>query len=220
LEAYEPANYDGDVDELLTLYLAYLNSTYVDDLQAQLLAPNSPLFSSSTGVAHQLAEFLDRSFPVRSVEGAPGGSAAATTSANNSANTRKNVIIGVFSAVAGILLLAAIWYGRRWHRRHLEAAHQQLSDPANGTGSPVGGLGVPYGAYTPSRSPSPQSMHERRRSFFFAEDSLRGYMSGSTRDIDPLHEYQTASQASVKRTSPISTHAISQPILRGATLDI
>ncbi|KZP01290.1 hypothetical protein CALVIDRAFT_455599, partial [Calocera viscosa TUFC12733] len=225
LEAYQPANYNGNEDELLTVFLAYIPDDYVQYLQAQVQTKNSPLYYSSTGVAHQLAGFIDPAFPVTAMAAPPPSGDTAASASSTSNTQRRDAIIGVVTAVGGILLLAALWFGRRWYKRRQETAHQQLpaNSPAASDISPIGSAGIGTGvgvAIAPERnSPSPEMMHERRRSFFFAEDSLRGYMDPTaTSTVDPLHEYQQQ-QRGTRRTSPIETHQISQPILRQSSLN-
>jgi hypothetical protein len=57
-------------------------------------------------------------------------------------------------------------------------------------------------------------MAERRRSFFFAEDSLRGYVQ--ERDEEPVFMHRSPSGS---RRGPIHTQAISNPILREISLN-
>lgn len=84
----------------------------------------------------------------------------------------------------------------------------------NGVGAGVG-LGVGGGARGgPTSYGSMGVMEERRRSFFYAEDSLRGYTVPREEEFS-----YTAQNNHAQRKGPIQTSAISAPILRESSLN-
>lgn len=50
----------------LSVYLAYIQSSYVDALSAAIKAPNSPFYTETTGLARELAKVVNPTLPITS----------------------------------------------------------------------------------------------------------------------------------------------------------
>ncbi|KAH7336872.1 hypothetical protein B0J17DRAFT_695498 [Rhizoctonia solani] len=208
LQALTPSTFTGDASEIRTMFLAYIPSDQVDNLAAQLRAKQSPLYvSQTTTIPAQLASLLDPSLPVNAVStgssgtttpnsggnGSSGSNGQASTEANQD-RTRRDAIIGVCTAF-GVVFAAVIgFFLFKKAQRKREQAHRPISP-----------------MYEHARTPE-----ERPRSFFFAEDSLRGYQSGGAHAVTDEYNYR---QAPSHRRVPIQTSAISAPVLRESSLN-
>ncbi|KAG8905978.1 hypothetical protein FRC00_012923, partial [Tulasnella sp. 408] len=256
MQAFSPADWNGDISQLSTVYLLYIPSDQVDALQQQLLAQNSPLYTNQAGIPKQISQQLDATFPVNAVgldtaivgtgNTANGNNAGA---ADASAASRRDAIIGVCAAF-GVILLAVVawWVYKSWKRRQ-DRAHRRLTHDSAGMHQAGGygattqtAYGTVYGA-APQRSgyaqphtpmyntagapianPFEDSSYEedpdeRRRSFFYAEDSLRGFSVPREEDqgityTQLRHQQQGLMPNDGKRRAPIQASAISAPILR------
>jgi hypothetical protein len=131
---------------------------------------------------------------------------------------RRNAIIGVCVTFGAVGLLVLTWWIARVIRRKRETRHRPLIG-----GGPDGTVDyfASYGATTPSMEQAAPSsnlgvhgMEERRRSFFFAEDELRGYDDGNRQE-----ETTYVSRQPSGRRGPIKPGAISAPILRESSLN-
>lgn len=174
-------------------------------------------------------------------------------SANNA--SRRNAIIGVCVAFGALGLVVVVWWLVRAIMRHKEAAHRPLGDGGEGYGSmtqvqplgpgssasgtrafsPDNGMQNPFGS-----PPGSIDRHEagiveaggvHRRSFFFAEDELRGYEDTVNRDVDSdspppgstmasgATYYSSHRPVSTYRRGQITPGVISAPILRESSLN-
>jgi len=217
MKPYAPVDYNGDPDSLLTIYNAYIPSGSVDNMAHQIQSVTSAYFTGSTGIPHQLANFTVAGFPVLYVtdpyaSSSDGGSDPGNTTVSgdaDSSNKRKDAIIAVCTIVGGIALIVLGWWLYRNYKRRQEGAHQRLADPL--------GLDRGYGAtdnIMRERPPSVGPDGIRRNSFYFAEDSLRGYRD-HVRDME--EEVHMSSSMGGRR--PVQGVAISTPILRDNTLN-
>lgn len=167
LQAYKPTSYTGpaDIAHLGTMYLAYLPTENVTNLAAQIKAHSSPFYTASTGLAKELAVHVDATFAINSVTDPNSGSssaAAVAAASDNASLTRQNAIIGVVSALAGLALIMLAYLVYKSYLRKRELAHRRLTDPM------IAGV-------RPNRDFDVDSVGApRRRSFYFAEDSLGG----------------------------------------------
>lgn len=212
LQVQIPQGWQGDINSLGTMYLAYIPDDQVDQLSSMLRAPNSP-FYNQPGVAGQLAGLVVPSFSLMSVSPSTvTGSAAAAGSGNGTTSskvskTRTDAIIGVCAAVAGIVALVAIWWIVRYVQRSQAAKHRRLSnltDPNVSTGV--------YGT----------QHDDRRTSFFYAEDELRGGYSGPVTQgfTNPAQSQSADSSVMQQRIRPDIQHApISAPVLQQSSLN-
>lgn len=215
LQVWKPADYQstGDADKLRTVFIAYIPSDFVQDLQQQVRAKQSRFYVANVGIPQQLAAHVDPSYGVTTITnpGADSGSGGGTSN-NNAAVTSDNsarldAIIGVCSALGGIALCILIWMVVRNIRRNRTMAHRRLSDP------PVMGS-TPAPGQTFDRD---SIGGQRRRSFYYAEDSLRGFGDAPADEtFDHLSNYPAGMR---ERRPPIEPGAISAPILRDNTLN-
>jgi len=222
LKAFAPASYQGDITQLGTLFLAYIPKDTVNELAAQLPARNSAFYTASTGLPYDLAQLVDGTFPLLYVSGGSSGSSSPGSpsgASGSNGNSRRNAIIGVCVAFGALGLIVVGWWIARVIRRKREAGHTRL---VGGGGGGTADYFASYGATAPSmQQAAPSSnlgvhggIEERRRSFFFAEDELRGYDDGLRQE-----ETTYVSRQSSGRRGPIKPGAISAPILRESSLN-
>jgi len=218
LQVWEPSTYTGpsDADQLRTVYIGYIPEGQVETLAQQIKALQSPFYTATSGIPFSIAQHVDASFAVNAVanpignNGAGGGSSGdgsgQTSSASGSNNARLDAIIGVCSALGGITLLIIAWLAYRNYKQRQELAHRRLSDPPQLDQSPAPGQDFDRDSVGGNR----------RRSFYFAEDSLRGFAEHSTvqddRGVGP-------SSSLMRERRPIVPGTISTPILRDNTLN-
>lgn len=217
LQVWEPSTYTGpqDADQLRTVYIGYIPEDQVEILAQQIKALQSPFYTATSGIPASIAQHVDASFAVNAVanpiapNGSGGGSdggSGQTTSASGSSNARLDAIIGVCSALGGITLLIIAWLAYRNYKQRQELAHRRLSDPPALDQSPAPGQNFDRDSVGGNR----------RRSFYFAEDSLRGYEERSAaaddRGVGP-------SSSIMRERRPIVPGTISTPILRDNTLN-
>lgn len=153
---------------------------------------------------------------------------------SNGGNGSRNAIIGVCTAFGGFAVVVLVWWCVRAYRTWQERGHIRLSTTASaGRGSrnsvPLGGRsprattggrsrGAPSVMQLTSNGierPVATPAVEDRRSFFFAEDELRGYEDGM-REEEMVYVHR---QPSSGRRVPITPGAISAPILRESSLN-
>jgi hypothetical protein len=208
LQVYVPASYTGpsDIDQLETMWLGYIPSDEVDNLAAQIKAENSEFYTGTTGVSQQLATHVNSGFPLTSVpdpnKGGNSGLPASNSGLSNEAKVRQNAIIGVVTTLGSIAIIILFFLLYRSYKQRRSLAHQRLSDPAPG---PVVGQ-RPAGQEFDQDSVGGQ----RRRSFYYAEDSLRGFQV--ERQEEP--ETYTTRLSPTGMRARIAPTAISAPILR------
>jgi len=260
LQAWEPVWFSGDPDQLLTLWLGFVPNAIVSTLIADLPVRNSPLYTAQQpGIAAQLAGLINPGFSPLSLPGSnplsgnhkPNNSNGGSLSSNNL--SRRNAIIGVCVAFGALGLLVIIWWLIRAIMRHQAAAHRPLDDGGGGYGSMaqaqplgVGSSAAATRAFSPDsgqQNPfaSPPGSIERhdgvveaggvqRRSFFFAEDELRGYedVHRETDSESPPPAsgvgsgttfYSSHRPPSTYRRGQITPGVISAPILRESSLN-
>lgn len=188
----------------------------MDILAQQIKALQSPFYTATSGIPASIAAHVDASFAVNAVAdpiagtGSGSGSGSSgdgqATSASGSSNARLDAIIGVCSALGGITLLIIAWLAYRNYKQRQELAHRRLSDPPQLDQSPAPGQDFDRDSVGGNR----------RRSFYFAEDSLRGYAEQPApqddRGVGP-------SSSLMRERRPIVPGTISTPILRDNTLN-
>ena len=226
LQVYVPKTYQGpeDVDQLLTMYLFYLPDEQVSVLASQLLAKSSPFYNVPQPYK-QITEQVDASFALTSVsnpDAIPGSPSAATSSGDDKSRTK--TIVGVVGGLGGLafIILGVLIFNGVKHRRELR--HRRLSDP-----------NAPNDPY-PDRAGRDFDQDsiggQRRRSFYFAEDSLRGQQQTVEQShvslVQAPTQYVVPSQVQYsQRTSPESMRerrapvvpAISAPVLTQSSLN-
>ena len=176
-----------------------------------------------------------------------GGTTSGSSSdhVDPSASSRRNAIIGVCAAFGVILVGVVIWWAYKSFKRQQEKAHRRLTYNSENMHQSGGYGSTGMGGYTAgpvarsfsdgAQSPPPganpfegrgsmEVNDERRRSFFYAEDSLRGFSvargeedQGGT--YNQIIRGQTLQPGGQQRRAPIQVGAISAPILRESSLN-
>ena len=229
LQVYVPASYQGpqDVDSLLTTYLLYIPENQVSVLANQIRVTSSPFYTNLSDPYHTLAAQVNPAFSVTSVgdpNTVPGTTSSVTTPTRN--RSRTDAIIGVTSALGGLALGALGVLVYRSVKRSRDLRHRRLADP-----------NAPNDSY-PDRTGRDFDQDsiggQRRRSFYFAEDSLRGQEAvqqtavpvaqvQGQHGIQPVsqveYSYRTSPDGVRERRAPVVTGAISAPILTQSSLN-
>lgn len=204
---------------LQTEYLAYISSSMVDTLANQLLVKTSPFYQIAPPY-NQLSAHVLSTFPVAGASD-NSGSSSGTDGSNNSASsgsssnkTRENAIIGVISSLGAITLLVLAFLAIRAFKQRRALAHRRLSDPPQDPNAFVGAR------------PDNQEFDrdtlgdQRRRSFYYAEDSLRVH-EGST-DVGAAAAAnfdQRTTDLGMRERRPVNAAMISTPVLRDNTMN-
>jgi hypothetical protein len=177
-------------------------------------------FYKVPGIAGQLAARVDAGFPINAIpdprtsnpgsNGTKGGAANGSGSSAAS-RTRQDAIIGVVSALGGIAICVLVFLVYRSFKRRQELAHRRMSDPPQG-----------YVGERPDRDFDQDSVGgQRRRSFYFAEDSL-SYAAqqeqAQMRQMEAENPFSDPNSARVvqRRVAPT---AISAPILQQSSMN-
>lgn len=118
LVAYQPDDYDGSSGTILSVYLGYIPTSYVDALSASIKAPNSAFYTKSSGIAAQLAQVVNPTLPITAY--AQQGVSNTAVDASNLANAdienkqaseasdkKKTIIIAVVTSI-GVFLLGLL----------------------------------------------------------------------------------------------------------------
>ncbi|TFK38991.1 hypothetical protein BDQ12DRAFT_604835, partial [Crucibulum laeve] len=223
LQVYVPTTYrdPSDAIELGTMWLGYIPTDLVDTLAAEIKAKQSAFYTGvASTVARDLAGRVNSGFSLRSVAdpkadpGNPGSGSGSNASVNsassNDGKARQDAIIGVVSALGAIALLVLVFLIYRSIKRRRALAHRRLSDPPD--------MDI-AGARPEGREFDRDSMGApRRRSFYYAEDSLRGFQE--------REEYAATNAAAGMSAQPgmsqrrnVMPAAISAPILRESSMN-
>jgi len=167
----------SDADKLGTLWMGYIPSIHVEALAAQIKTTKSLFYTGRPPPYSELVSHVDPSFDITAVTttvgipGSGGSNNGSSGGASDDSRTRENAIIGVVSALGGITLIVLGYLIYRAVQKRRELAHRRLSDPPTN----------PFvGEAPPNRDFDQDSIGgQRRRSFYFAEDSLRGFSDHS-----------------------------------------
>lgn len=194
------------------MYLAFIDRDLVDTLAAQMKALNSPFYNGvDNPIAQELASHVNSAFPLNTTPDTDlpntGADASDTSGASiDNGKQRQDAIIGVVSALGGIAALVLGFLIVRSVKRKRELLHRRLSDPPDMSG------------YRPEgRDFDQDSMGApRRRSFYFAEDSLRGYEEAQNA---AAADARTSPVAGMSQRRPIAAGAISAPVLRESSMN-
>lgn len=218
LQVWKPQDYTGPVDQnkLLSMWMGYIPKEMVDDLAQQLLVKNSQFYTAAGQPYVAIAEHINAAFPINSVsaptdDGSAGsGTAGSANSGASSSKTRENVIIGVVSSLGGITVLVLAFLVVRAIKQRRELAHRRLSDP------PQGGMAI--GSRPDGQEFDRDSVGgQRRRSFYYAEDSLRGFTDNQPGGGEQYDHRVT--EAGMRERRPVNAGMISTPILRDNTMN-
>ena len=226
LQVYIPSTYQStaDVGQLRTMWLAYIPSSNVSSLASLVSTQKSKLYTGVPDPYATLASHIDPAFSVDTVSVTAGtgsssssGSSAASTTGGSSNNSRQDAIIGVVSALGGLTLIILAVLVYRAVKKRRELAHRRLSDP-----------NIPNDPY-PDRAGRDFDQDSiggpRRRSFYFAEDSLRGTSvqpSGVQTQHPAMGEVEYSyrhSPENMRERRPVMPGAISAPILQQSSMN-
>ncbi|KAF9235176.1 hypothetical protein BU15DRAFT_89661 [Melanogaster broomeanus] len=170
-------------------------SDKVSTLASLISNQKSVFYTGQDGpIPSSLAACVDPSLALESI------SASSSGSSSSGSNVRQDAIIGVVSSLGAIALIIIAYVVYRVMKRRREVAHRRLSDPVDG-----------YAGVRPEGQDFDRDSvgGHRRRSFYYAEDSLMGYQ-GVRAEEDGMRE---------RRAVPVRTGAISTPILRESTMN-
>ncbi|KAF9220473.1 hypothetical protein BS17DRAFT_683655, partial [Gyrodon lividus] len=204
LIVYEPSTYTGPADIALlgTIWQGYLPGDKVSTLASLISNQKSVFYTGQDGsIPTSLAACVDPSLDLESISGpAAGGSSGSS----GGSDVRQDAIIGVVSSLGAIALMIVAYVAYRAIKKRRELAHRRLSDHVDYTG--VRPEGQEFDRDTVGE--------QRRRSFYYAEDSLRGYQG--VRAADDGYDHHVTN---MRERRPIHTGAISTPILRESTMN-
>jgi hypothetical protein len=228
LQVFVPDNYQGpdDAEMLRTEYLFYLPNNLVSVLANEIRVESSPFYNIAEPYK-DLAIQVDPAFALTSVpnpNAVPGTANAASSRGNKS---RTPTIIGVVSALGGLALIIFGILIFNGVKRSRELRHRRLSDP-----------NLPNDPY-PDRTGRDFDQDSvggpRRRSFYFAEDSLRGQPQTAEQSTVPMPQAQTqyvvqpesqiqyssgsSPENMRERRAPVVPGTISAPILTQSSLN-
>lgn len=208
-----PGDYTSasNADALGTIWLGYVQSDLVTTLAVEIKAPQSAFYTGlNNTVGGSLAQRVDSSFSLLSVpdpnaapDGSTGSDAAGTGATSNDGKDRQDAIIGVVSALGAIALMVLVFLVYRSMKRRKEMAHRRLSDPP----------GNVIGSRPEGREFDQDSVGgARRRSFYYAEDSLRTY--GPQQQEEPM-----MGQNIVSQRRNVVPGTISAPVLQESSMN-
>jgi len=223
------------------MWLGFIPSDQVDALAAQIKAKQSKFYKGVANPAAQdLAQRVNSGFPLTSVANPTSGSGSGSGSVSGtgaSDQVRRDAIIGVVSSLGAIAIIVLVVLLYHSMKRRKQLAHRRLSDPP-GTESPSGGAPgrtAEVGVRPEGREFDRDSVGgSRRRSFYFAEDSLRGYEAEQEREREREAAWRASTLASssvsggagpstaavlTNRRTVIAPGAISAPILRESSMN-
>jgi len=214
LQAYIPATYKSPADVALlgTLYLAYIPTADINTLAAEIKVQSSAFYTGSTGIAQALAMRVDSTFSINSVadpnagtDGTGPNTNSPSGNSSSSSKTRQDAIIGVVSALGAIAMLTlGFLVYRSWQRRQ-EYAHRRLSDPGQ----------TAIGARPQGQEFDRDSLGgQRRRSFYYAEDSLTGGQGAADDHYD-----HASPDNGMRERRPIVPGTISSPYLQQSSMN-
>jgi hypothetical protein len=228
LQVFVPDTYQGpnDAQMLLTEYLFYLPSNLVSVLANEIRVLSSPFYNIEEPYK-DLAEQVDAAFALTSVPNpntVPGATTATPPRGNKS---RTATIIGVVSALGGLALIILGILIFNGVKRSRELRHRRLSDPNLPND--------PYADRTGRDFDQDSVGGPRRRSFYFAEDSLRGQPQTAEQSTVPMAQAQTqfvvqpgsqiqyisrSSPENIReRRAPVVPGTISAPVLTQSSLN-
>ena len=200
LQVYIPTSYQtpADAAQLGTLWLGYVPSDLVTSLSQEILAKQSKFYTGeSDNVAKALASHVNAGFSILSVSDPNSGG----PSSSDGGQTRRDVIIGVVSSLGGIAFFVLAFLAYRVMKNRRDHAHMRLTDPPDAAGVRPEGQDFDQDSVGGAR----------RRSFYYAEDSLRGFQ-------DPEPELNPGPSMTERRLVTPGT-PISPPVLQENSLN-
>ncbi|KAF8517378.1 hypothetical protein BU17DRAFT_49910, partial [Hysterangium stoloniferum] len=201
LEVQVPIGWDGNENTLGTMYLAYIPQSSVDTLAAMIRTPHSAIYNLE-GVAGELANQIVPSASVNAVSSPNAGGPidpSSSSAQSQKSKTRSDAIIGVCAALGGIAALVAIWWIVRYLQRKQASKHRRMSDLSDPN--------ISNGVYGTQHD-------DRRTSFFYAEDELRGGYEPT-----PVLSGESVMTQRIKNNAAAGHAPISAPVLQQNTLN-
>ena len=174
LQVYIPTTYQtpADADQLGTLWLGYVPSNLVTTLSQEILAKQSKFYTGeSDAVARALAGHVNSGFDILSVSDPNPGQ----SSSGDGGKSRRDAIIGVVTSLGGIAFFVLVFLAYRIMKNRRDHAHRRLSDPSDGGSAGIRPEGQDFDQDSVGGA--------RRRSFYYAEDSLRGFQDAEPEQI-------------------------------------
>jgi hypothetical protein len=203
LQVYIPTSYQtpADAAQLGTLWLGYVPSNLVVTLSQEILAKQSSFYTGeSDPVAKTLASYVNAGYDILSVSD-PN---SAAPSSSDGGQSRRNVIIGVVCSLGGVAFFVLVFLAYRIMKNRRNHAHRRLSDSA----------GVDSAGVRPEGQDFDQDSvgGARRRSFYYAEDSLRGFQDSEPAQI-------AGPSVMTERKTVVPGTPISAPVLQENSLN-
>jgi hypothetical protein len=237
LQVYIPTTYTSPADQLDlgTLWIGYIPTDQVDTLEAMIKAKQSKFYKGvPIEAAKQLAARVRSGWGIRGAVGvgdpgssSGGGGSSGGSGSNSGADqqkARRDAIVGVVSSLGAIAVLVLVVLIVHSVKRRRELAHRRLADRSSSVGS-SGSSGEDVGGDAPGVSGGRDFDRDsvgapRRRSFYFAEDSLRGWEAEQDRDRDLNEVGGRSPTMSQRRVGPVVVPgSISAPILRESSMN-
>lgn len=194
------------------MWLGYIPTDQVDTLAAEIKTKQSAFYTGvPDGVARALASHVNSGFSINSVAdpntGDVGPGATGSNASSDNGKSRQDAIIGVVSALGAVALLVLVFLVYRSMKRRRELAHRRLSDPPDADAF--------VGARPDGREFDQDSVGgARRRSFYYAEDSLRGFQG----DRNDENQYDSRSPTMSQRRN-VAPATISAPVLQQSSMN-
>jgi hypothetical protein len=190
---FKPAEYKNpltDADKLLTLFVAYIPTANVTNLANDITTPRSIFYTASTGIPYSLAQHVDPSHPITSYVNPEAGNPAAASGGSGLSKMNQNIVIGVVTALGGLALIIVAFLAWRAYKRRRDAKAALIA--AGGRPS--------QRSFDRDSQGSP-----RRRSFYFAEDSLQVPQPPEPGSTGSPTEHPTSLRTMSPVTDPSST---------------
>ncbi|KAF9809588.1 hypothetical protein IEO21_07359 [Rhodonia placenta] len=219
LQVYQPDTYTGpdDASQLLTLWVAYVPTNQVSSLAQQLKDKNSQFYTGFNPPYSTLAAQVDAAFSVNSGSAPPAGGSGGGGSSNNggssgssASKTREDAIIGVVTSLGAITLIILAFLVARAVKQRRALAHQRLAEP----------IDPGYDGARPDGQEFDRDSlgGQRRRSFYYAADSLRGF-SEMSNAAAATYESSAGPDGGMRERRTVAPGMISTPVLRDNTMN-
>ncbi|KAH9474034.1 hypothetical protein Pst134EA_001085 [Puccinia striiformis f. sp. tritici] len=146
LQAYQPANFNPSNEaSMLTLWLGYIPTQYVGQLQAMIRAPQSHFYTNPSPVLRALAKTVDPSLPISTYEKKTPASQAAGNALSgdggDSPTTNSGQKIAVIASVttcgAAILAIGLVIAARQSRRRMVGRSQGSTASSSLRIGAPM-----------------------------------------------------------------------------------
>jgi len=177
--------------------------------------------------ARQLAQRVRTGWPLRGGVNLPDGSSSSGGSSggpssggnggsggsSNQQKARKDAIVGVVSSLGAIALLVLVVLIVHSVKRRRELAHRRLADQSSSVGSSGSDHHGPQAVQSGGREFDRDSVGApRRRSFYFAEDSLRGWEA----EREPEREFNEFGGSGTSPVAGMSQRKVGPVVLPGS----